>query len=168
VLSWSPVQGVVSTVYKIQNFKIISEWEQVSEPNPSRYNKNNDNSNANIIRNVCWHSDYQVSALGLTNVLPVPQFTMRILAGISASVMTRSWRQLYVMWTSRFVYSRLWRWMAKICFPHGPPLHHPGIEARAPTRQELWVWLRACLNVVLRIKILLQPRANPWSSMALV
>jgi hypothetical protein len=33
---WSPVQGVLPTVYMIHNFRINSEWEQAREPNPSR------------------------------------------------------------------------------------------------------------------------------------
>jgi hypothetical protein len=33
---WSPIQGVLPTVYKIHNFIINSEWEQARQPNPSR------------------------------------------------------------------------------------------------------------------------------------
>jgi hypothetical protein len=35
----SPGQGVLPTVYKINNFRINSEWEQAREPNPSRHKK---------------------------------------------------------------------------------------------------------------------------------
>jgi hypothetical protein len=34
-MGWSPVQAVLPTVYKIHNFRINCEWEQVREPNPS-------------------------------------------------------------------------------------------------------------------------------------
>jgi hypothetical protein len=34
--SWSPVQGVLQTLYKIHNFRNNSEWVQAREPNPSR------------------------------------------------------------------------------------------------------------------------------------
>jgi hypothetical protein len=35
---WSPVQGVLPTVYNIHNFRINSEWEQAKEPYQSRHN----------------------------------------------------------------------------------------------------------------------------------
>jgi hypothetical protein len=31
-----PLQGFLRTIYKIENFRINSEWEQAREPNPSR------------------------------------------------------------------------------------------------------------------------------------
>jgi hypothetical protein len=33
---WSPVQGVLPTVYTIHSFRINSEWEQARERNLSR------------------------------------------------------------------------------------------------------------------------------------
>jgi hypothetical protein len=36
---WSPVQGVLQTVCKIQNFRINSEWVQARQPNPTRSKK---------------------------------------------------------------------------------------------------------------------------------
>jgi hypothetical protein len=37
--SSSPIQGDLSTVYKIDNFRIHSEWGQAREPNPPRQKK---------------------------------------------------------------------------------------------------------------------------------
>jgi hypothetical protein len=36
---WSPVQGVLPTVYNIYYFRIKSEWEQARKSNPSREKK---------------------------------------------------------------------------------------------------------------------------------
>jgi hypothetical protein len=40
-MGWSPVQGVLPTVYKIHNFWINSEWEQARKPNASTWKENN-------------------------------------------------------------------------------------------------------------------------------
>jgi hypothetical protein len=38
---WSPVQRVLPTLYKMDNFRINSEWEQVRELSPIKWNKKN-------------------------------------------------------------------------------------------------------------------------------
>jgi hypothetical protein len=39
VTCWSPVQGLLLTVYMIHNFRINSEWDHSVESNPSRLKK---------------------------------------------------------------------------------------------------------------------------------
>jgi hypothetical protein len=38
-MGWSPIQGVLPTVYKIYNFGINSECEQARQPIPPRWKK---------------------------------------------------------------------------------------------------------------------------------
>lgn len=33
----SPIKGVLTPIYRIPNFRIRFEWQQPSEPNPSKY-----------------------------------------------------------------------------------------------------------------------------------
>jgi hypothetical protein len=42
VMGCSPTQGVLQTVYKIQNFGINFGWEQARQPNLSRQKKSKD------------------------------------------------------------------------------------------------------------------------------